>query len=264
VDIYGYDLDTVMLQMIVVTVDGFRDVTAALKTQSHHHLILDLANGTLPLSSGSLSLDLVWGHLIHHSIPLIQQTTRLCSSTIETIAGGRKVAYSPKVNGHGEFSGDVSADLTLDYSSNKLEATLCVLTADPAVSGCTVEFLYTTDADSVIEGLFGRADSQATIATTNGSAKVRKRGGRGPVDQWVVAGLPAPAPDNDAPLVVAQLHPIRLVSTKDESCVSPITYLEARRSSVLGRRTRTALDRQLKRIDSKILTLRPKFAPAHD
>jgi hypothetical protein len=125
-----------------------------------------------------------------------------------------------------------------------------------------VEFLYTTDADSVIEGLFSSVGSQVTVTKVNGSREVRKRGGRDPVGQWVFAGLRASGPDNDDPFVVAQLHPIRLVSTKDGSCVSPITYLEARRSTVFGPRTRSALDRQLNKIDSRILKLRPQFAPA--
>ena len=54
------------------------------------------------------------------------------------------------------------------YSSNKLEATICMAAADPAggdavFSGCTVEFLYTTDPDRVIDAAFGELSQSGVL-----------------------------------------------------------------------------------------------------
>jgi hypothetical protein len=61
--------------------------------------------------------------------------------------------------------------------------------------------------------------------------------------------------------VAARLNEIRLVSVEGEWCVSPMAYLEAKRTTVLDAATRRSLDPQLKRIDPAILKLRPRFAP---
>jgi len=74
-------------------------------------------------------------------------------------------------------------------------------------------------------------------------------------------GDPGRGPDCDDASVAAQLDEIQLVSTKDDACVSPITYLEARRFTTFDPRARRALDRQLQHVDSRILKLRPQFAP---
>jgi len=58
--------------------------------------------------------------------------------------------------------------------------------------------------------------------------------------------------------VTAQLNDIRLVSSEGEGCISPIAYLEAKRTTRLTPETRRALDPQLESVD---LTLRPRFAP---
>jgi len=57
-----------------------------------------------------------------------------------------------------------------------------------------------------------------------------------------------------------RLNEIQLVSTEDEACVSPLAYLEAKRTTVLDPVTRQSLDPQLKRIDPAILKLRPRSA----
>jgi len=75
VDIYGYDFDAVTMPMVFVTRDGYQDVTSSLNARSHAHLILKLDR--VPLSSNSLSLGLAWGHLIRHSIGLVQRATPL-------------------------------------------------------------------------------------------------------------------------------------------------------------------------------------------
>ena len=46
-DIYGYDLDRVHPEMVLVNTGGYRDVSFALVTRSHYHLAFNLA-GNLP------------------------------------------------------------------------------------------------------------------------------------------------------------------------------------------------------------------------
>ena len=78
--------------------------------------------------------------------------------------------------------------------------------------------------------------------------------------QWAFCGLQPSSLEGGDISVTARLNEIRLVSTEDEACVSPLAYLEAKRTTVLDPVTRQSLDPQLKRIDPAILKLRPRFA----
>jgi hypothetical protein len=267
IDIYGYDFDQVAPQMVLVTRDGYRDVTAALVARSHYHLAFKL--DAARMSPESVSLGLTWGHLIHHSIALIQSTSSLCSVRVESIPAGRTISYSaPQTGVDGVLrrpGTPVWADATLDYSSNKLEATICLATGDPAgrdafFSGCTVEFLYTTDADREIEAVFGPLSSQVSGGRGRGTGAVANSTHRGPVVQWAFGGHEPGTLEQGDIAVTARLNEIRLVSVEGGVCVSPLAYLEARRTTVLDSVTRQALDPQLEKIDPAVLRLRPRFA----
>jgi len=241
-DIYGYDFDRVTPEMILVGRDGYRDVTKALVSKSHFHLALRLGDGTVPVALDSVSLGLTWRHVIHHSVAIVRPTSALCAARVETIPAGRTLSFSPPRIGGGDFHAGpgpaIRADATLDYSSNKLEATVCMTAAnssgEAAFSGCSVEFLHTTDPDWMIEAVFGAASRQVEVE-------------------------PRTDPGGDVS-VTARLDEIRFVSVEDDSCVSPLAYMEARRTRVLDPSTRRSLDPQLERIDPALSTLRPRFA----
>ena len=257
-DIFGYDLDAIVPQIVMVMRDGHRDVTSALGARSHYHLVLSLPEASV--SPDALSIGVAWGHLIRFSIPIIGATTPLCASRIETIPA--RVASTAPAHAAGTNAAvrtTIWADLALGYANNKVEATVC-MTADRSdetrISGCSVEFLYTTDPESVIDGILGRVGSDIAIEESGG-AVVERRSRRGPVRQWRFFGSRPGVVD----AVRADLRSIRVVSTREESCLSPLAYAEARRSAVLSAATRRRLDPQLLRIDSAIRTLSPQFAP---
>jgi hypothetical protein len=269
-DIYGYDFDRVTPEMILVGREGYRDVTSALVATSHFHLALRLGDGAVPVSPDSVSLGLTWRHVIHHSIAIVQPTSSLCRAHVETIAAGRTISYSPPRISRGGSSASrgtaVRADATLDYSSNKLEATICMATETPSgqavFSGCSIEFLHTTDPDWMIEAVIGAASSRLSYARPPRTDDVKNGRSRGPVDQWVFDGLQRTSPGDVA--LTARLHEIQFVSIEDDRCVSPLAYLEARRTGALEPSTRRSLDPQLERIDPALSTLRPRFAsPTH-
>jgi hypothetical protein len=269
-DIYGYDFDRVTPEMVLVNREGgYQDVTAALVSRSHYHLALKLGDGAVRLSSESVSLGLTWGHLIHYSIAIIQPTSPLCSVRVETIPAGRTISNSPPRIAGERFPGrpgtKVWADASLDYSSNKLEATICMAATDHAgrgavLSGCTVEFLYTTAPDRVIEAVFGALTSQVSYVRGNQTSDVKNGRVHSPVRQWAFGGFQPSGLDGGEISVTVRLDEIRLVSTEGEGCVSPMAYLEAQRTTVLDAVTRQSLDPQLRRIDPAILKLRPRFA----
>ena len=132
---------------------------------------------------------------------------------------------------------------------------------DAVFSGCTVEFLYTTDPDRVIDGAFGELASQVSYVRGNGTSDVKNGKQKGAVRQWAFAGFEPSSLERGDISVTARLNEIRLVSSADgEGCVSPMAYLEAKRTSAIDPVSRQSLDRQLKRIDTAILKLRPRFA----
>jgi len=261
--IYGYDFDTAALEIVVVTRDGHRDITPALSTVSHYHLMLNLASvGT---QGTDVSIGVVWGHLIRYSVPLIQPATRLCATRVETIPAGRTISNTPVgVPGLGVATGPgarIWADASLNYENNKVDAKIC-MTADwregGIVSGCTDNFVHTTDPDSIIEGILGSVSSSVfRMQGTEPTATLGSRGGL--VRRWRFSGFGLSG--SEPPSVTAELSAIRVVSTADNGCVSPQAYLEARRTSALSDITQRALDPQLRRVDPVILSLRPRFAP---
>jgi len=254
-DIYGYDFDRVTPAMILVGRDGYRDVTKALVAKSHLHLALRLGDSTVPVAPDSMSLGLTWRHVIHHSVAIVRPTSSLCAARVETIPAGRTISYSPPRIRRGEFPAGpataVRADATLDYSSNKLEATICMAaanrTGEAVFSGCSVEFLHTTDPDWLIEAVFGAPSSQVGRP-------------RGPVERWAVTGVQRADPGGGDISVTARLHEITFVAVEDERCVSPLACVEARRTRVLGPSITRSLDPQLERIDPALSMLRPRFA----
>ena len=268
-DIYGFDFDTASLQMVLVTSDGYQDVTSALVRAAHYHLAFKVGHGAALIAAKSQSLGLAWGHLIRHSIPLIQPTTRLCSSRVETVPG-KTISYAPpSISGDRLLAGPPTklwAHALLDYSNNKLEATICMAAAaergrgDTVFSGCTVEFLYTTDPDRLIDGVLGGLSSHISYARGQRAVGVNDEGPRGPVREWAFAGLRSTSFESGKASVRARLNEIAVVSSEDDGCISPIAYLEAKRTTVLNPLTRQTLDRQLEGIDPAMLQLRPRFA----
>jgi hypothetical protein len=234
-DIYGYDFDLVNPEMVLVTKNGFRDVSTSLVRRSATHLAFKLGEH-LPWSADVVSLGLVWGHLIHHSIALAQPTSTLCPSRIETLST-RTISVSPDFSRNSALrspGSQVTADTALNYSSNKLEATVCMSVADPddrsiAFGGCSNEFLHTTDPDWIIEGILGDAPAEASSAVWQGTS------------------------------LEIRLKKIRFLASADRACVSPMAYLEARRTGTIDAATRRSLDRQIKTIPPAALTMRPRF-----
>jgi hypothetical protein len=268
VDVYGIDLDTAPLQLVLVTRTGYQDVTSALVIRSPSHVVIRL--GGFAISETSQSLDLAWGHLIRYSVPILHPRTQMCASRVETLPGDRSVSYQPfAANGIGNAATKATgvwADAVLDYADNKLEATLCVTipedrTDAKRIGGCTVAFLYTTDPDRVIDGIFGALDS---LIATDGRRSFERgaiAGQSGPVRRWIFSGF-GPGHEKVDVGVTARLKPVQLVSTEGRDCVAPIAYMETKRTTMLSAATKRALDAQTRSVDPAILGLRPRFAPS--
>jgi hypothetical protein len=201
---------------------------------------------------------------------VIHPTTPLCPSRIEEIPSAKEIAYAPlAIRGMGAWGAartEVWASVLLDFDSNKLDATVCMTARAqegdrPTVSGCGVEYVFTTDADRTIEWVFGELESQ--IAYVHGrQANEVKGGARGhPVRTWTLSGLGVTAQAGAEPRMTARLSQIRVVSTAIARCVSPIAFAEASRTMALDSRTRVRLDQAARKANSEILKLRPRFAP---
>jgi hypothetical protein len=270
-EIYGYDFDQVPLEMFVMNSDGFfKDVSFALIKKTHYHLTLNLGVNGVTFSSDSQMLSVAWGHLVRYSIPLIHPTTPLCGSWLEETPDGKTITYAPLlIDGDGRFpapGAKVWASATLDYESNKVDATLCVTAADPKgdstiFSGCGVEYVYTSEPERVIEGVLAGLNSQVTYTHGNQGDDVMEGTRDGPVAQWTFAGLRRQSEDTETQVTI-RLRKIRVVSTQPDGCVSAIAYLEAKRMNALSPTTTERLDSQLKKIDPEISSLRPRFAPS--
>jgi hypothetical protein len=152
----------------------------------------------------------------------------------------------------------------LDYFSNEVDANVCVSTSDggkgAVVSGgCATQFVGTIDPDRRIEGFLDTSQSQSSF-THAGPWDVVRRAGTGVVGQWIFRG-PRSEPGPAELDVTAQLNRVRVVSSDNYGCVSPISYLEARRMHALSAATIRSLDRQLTKSAPGALKVRPRFRP---
>jgi hypothetical protein len=220
------------------------------------------------LSPNARQLGLTWGNLIHHAIPIVQPGTRLCSCTVEEVAAGHTVehASSPVRRDRSNAAGSPGgwANAILDYQSNALGATVCMTVTAPSAdgslrTGCVHAFVLTVDPDRTIEWVFGRLDGRASYdGTGDRLGKIKVLNDREPIRSWTFAGFGAA----DDPRVTVELGKLRLVTTGGEKCVSPIAYLEARRTGAISAVTSRGIDRQLANVVPEIRELRPRFAPA--
>jgi hypothetical protein len=270
IEIYGYDFDRVPLQILLMDNYGFRDVSFTLIKRTHYHVTLDLAKNGVKFSPQNQVLAVTWGHLIQHSIPVIQSTTPVCSSRIEEIPAAKMITYAPlPINGERRFTGsgaNVLANAFLDYESNKVDATVCMTAVEQTgdrggISGCGVEYVYASESDREIEWVFGNLEARMADHHDDWPNLVQKRAQGGPVAEWILAGFAGNSQANAEAKITIRLRKIRIVSTAAEGCVSAIAYSEAKRMNALSATTVLRLDSQLKKVDPAILKLRPRFAP---
>jgi hypothetical protein len=270
VEIYGYDLDRAPLEMFLVNGDVFQDVSSALIKRTHYHLTLDLGKDRVKFSPNSQALSVAWGHLIRYTIPLIQLATPLCSSWLEEIPAGKTITYAPLLlGGEGRFREPgprVWSNATLDYESNKVDATVCMTAADQSsnqatFSGCGGEYVFTSEWDRVIEGIFGEIEGYISYAHGSQADEVKEGLQGGPVREWKFSGFGENSGARREIQVAVELNKIRVVSTAMDACVSAIAYSEAKRMNALSAETIRRLDPQLNKVDPEISKLRPRFAP---
>lgn len=269
-EVYGYNLDTQPLELFVVNRDGtFEDVSSALSRRTHYHLTVDLGLNGVKFSPESQMLSVVWGHIIRYSVSLIQSTTALCVSQIEEIPAGKTITYSPLLasgNGHLGSRAYARASTTLNYESNAVDATVCMTVTDqepdPTIlMGCGVEYVYTTEADRVIEGIFSQLEGRTSYIHLNQAQKSIDGRRDGPVSHWIFSIPNAQSGPLIESMVRVVFRKIRIVSTAVDNCLPAIAYLEARRTKVITAGTLKRLDFQSRTIQPEILKLRPRFAP---
>ena len=234
-DIYGYDFDRIAPEIVLTSDTGIRDVSAALVKKSHFHLAVDLQHPGLKLGVGHLSIAVAWNHTIHYVVPVVTPASSVCPARVETIPG-RDIVVPSHLSTPAPTNTRYEARLALEYSTNQLEALVCVAArgADGQTTpgGCSVQFLETIDSDRLIESVIG--DEHRTITDVQ--------------------------PSDDTSLAL-RIESLRVVSSDDNRCVSPIAYLDARRAGAIAADTRRSLDRQLRALAPDVIRSRPRYAP---
>jgi hypothetical protein len=159
-----------------------------------------------------------------------------------------------------------TSNATLDYESNKVDATVCMTAAErnsnrATFSGCGVEYVFTSEPDRVIEGVFGEVEGYITYTHGSQAEEAKEGVQSGPVREWTFSGFGNNSGARREIQVAVQLNKIRVVSTATDGCVSAIAYSEAKRMNALSAETIRRLDSQLRKVDPEISKLRPRFGP---
>jgi hypothetical protein len=127
-----------------------------------------------------------------------------------------------------------------------------------------VEYVYTTDPEHVIDGVFARLESRTSQIHPNAGENIVAAGRDGPASNWVFHVPGAQSNAGVEPMVTVTLRKIRIASTKPDNCLPAVAYLEARRRNAVAPGTLKRLDPESKTIQREILRLRPRFAPRLD
>lgn len=273
IEFYGFDFDAARVEMFLVSDSDYKDVSAALVRHNHYHVTLRIggANG-VKLAPGSLTLGLTWGHLIAHAIPIVHASTPLCRSAVVEIPAGKSITVEPSLLPNAApraalASPALVAHATLDYQSNAVIATVCAVAhasrgGDAIYSGCANEYVASLDPDRTIEGILGPLEAGLS-ATPSGRASDSVAGGPSSfVQRWVVGGLSPSSGTGRRPRITTVLGPVRVVLTAPERCISAIAFAEANQAGALGTAAVRSLGKQLSSVDPRIVSLRPRFAPA--
>jgi hypothetical protein len=268
VEIYGYDFDTVPVEMFLVEAAGYKDVSAAVIRRSHYHLTVRLGATGAAIDSASRSLGLTWGHLIRYSVPVIQPTSRLCRPLVQQLKPHEPIELdldrAEGSNGSLRIGSRVIANLGLTYESNAVSAGVCAGAADPngeaTVSRCVDQQLFTVDADRTIDGILGSTESRVDFSVARGARQMAP-GARGtPVRRWTASRLMS-EPSDPRPQIAVDVRPIQVVSIDNRGCVSAVAYQEAKRVGAVSQATAQRLDADLTKLPRKVRGLRPRFAP---
>ena len=263
IEIYGFDLDRVELELILVGKQGFREVPNALVRHSHTHLTVKLGSGGVVLSQDSDLLGLAWGHILHYSIPVVRADTPLCRTHIESVPE-KALAFEPdRMEPMAEerpATARARAFAMLDFEMNLIEATLCLsVPGKTPRGGCSVQYVQTIAADRIVEGFVEPRSMQLAAAATDAAVQPKLSGPRGPVIRWSVDS--GQKPGLVGPALKVQLGPLHVAATDKQACISAIDFLEARRVGALTPTTIRRLAPQLARVPEAIRRIRPRFAP---
>src|SRR5438034_7599516 len=99
-EFYGYDMDTVNVQVLVQNSNGTKDITPRLARPTHYHMTLDLGGNPNPLTANAQKVLLKWSGSEISSMSVIQPTTPVCQSTVSPAMPQQPITFTPpKVHG---------------------------------------------------------------------------------------------------------------------------------------------------------------------
>jgi len=258
IDIYGLNLDAPDIQLFVVTESGTSDVSSALRRETHFHLTLRTGAGGIELPNNATAVAVGSGNLIDYTIPIARSTSSLCRSRVEEIPAPAPIEIELPL-----IVSRFNSSVTLDFHSNEVDAMVCVNAAAPTdthASGCIRQFLLTIDPDRAIDWVFGDVGSRVAVDVEKRPGGRIVSGRTGPVRRWVFTAKRGSRAGGADYAMKIELRPLRIASTETTACIPPIAYLDASRRGQLTPDIRRALDPALRRVDSAIRNLRPRFA----
>jgi hypothetical protein len=239
-ELYGFDFDQSAPELVLIHNGSFEDVSTALTLRNQFHLTVKTGRDGVPFSRDSEALGVAWGHILHYTIPIVQEATALCKPRVENIPAGTVVRFSPPRFGEGiariQGTRKIWGKVELETVANALEVRLCAtITAgrgQSVFSGCGSEQIFSSGSDQRIDRILGSTESVMSNLTGKRS---------GPVAAWMLAGT------DSMPEVSVTLKELRIESMPAEGCLSPSKYNEAKQRNQLSRDTVRRLDASVPR-----------------
>jgi hypothetical protein len=272
IEIFGYDMDTANVQVLVQNGAAFSDLSSRLARPTHYQLTLDLGGTPNPLSASSQKLILKWNDTEISSISIVQPTTPVCQSEVFKAPQPADASWNPPhIAGDTEFGGDgpdVTARVTLAIqgsgAGNSVTASIYMDARETRsdwteAAGTTVRTLYTAPPDKKIEKIVGPLVSSYHYVDSNTTTDGPFGGASGePVSQWLFTGDGPNSDDAGAYTgVKVSFNPLSVVQTETTNCISPTSLLLLQGTQFLSPVTNTRFQPDLKKIDPGIIKIFP-------
>lgn len=164
VEFYGYDFDVSNIRTKLLNGQSLSDVSRHLSRPTHYHMVLNLGGNGVALTDRSQKIKLISGSTLLSEIPIIQESTPVCLTKIESIPSGTPITYIPRhTRGDREFAGHgpkINSTVKLLIDGSKIKVRLSMKAQETKKDWTTAEgskeyVFYTSPSGWKIESIVG-------------------------------------------------------------------------------------------------------------
>jgi hypothetical protein len=227
-EFYGYDFDTLPVQVLLRNGSQDIDVSSFLDRPTHYHMTLNMGANGVQLSPDSQRFILKWNGEEISTIAVIQQTTPVCETKHVDFKPESIGFVPPHTRGDREFSGngpDINASVKLSHTGDNVRVLVTMSAVETKSDYTTASgskeftFNYAPEAGYKISQILSETENQFSYRDDNHEEDTFAGGG--PVANYRFVGDTG-GDDVGQTAVQISFNQVELELTQNTNCVPPI------------------------------------------